>query len=106
MHVLEGIHESTYYYYTRLNDGVDLDRRYWQMFLIVLVAYSAWASPFELALEKAASRAHLVVDLVVDVFFCADIVVSFFVAYRDRSTDLLVDDRSKIATRYVLTAAN
>ncbi|XBI64964.1 hypothetical protein VPH35_044952 [Triticum aestivum] len=75
--------------------------RYWQMFLIVLVAYSAWASPFELALEKAASRAHLVVDLVVDVFFCADIVVSFFVAYRDRSTDLLVDDRSKIAVRYL-----
>ncbi|KAF7023138.1 hypothetical protein CFC21_035731 [Triticum aestivum] len=81
--------------------ALDLDRRYWQMFLIVLVAYSAWASPFELALEKAASRAHLVVDLVVDVFFCADIVVSFFVAYRDRSTDLLVDDRSKIAVRYL-----
>ncbi|KAF7037172.1 hypothetical protein CFC21_047615 [Triticum aestivum] len=75
--------------------------RYWQMFLIVLVAYSAWASPFELALEKAVSRAHLVVDLVVDVFFCADIVVSFFVAYRDRSTDLLVDDRGKIAVRYL-----
>ncbi|XBI28169.1 hypothetical protein VPH35_052459 [Triticum aestivum] len=89
--------------YTRLNDGVDLDRRYWQMFLIVLVAYSAWASPFELALEKAASRAHLVVDLVVDVFFCADIVVSFFVAYRDRSTDLLVDDRSKIAARELIS---
>ncbi|KAE8793921.1 Potassium channel KAT3 [Hordeum vulgare] len=75
--------------------------RYWQMLLIVLVAYSAWASPFELALEKSASPAHLVADLVVDVFFCADIVVSFFVAYRDRSTDLLVDDRSKIAARYL-----
>ena len=69
------------------------------MFLVVLVAYTAWSSPFELALVKAASRAHLVADLVVDGFFCADIVVSFFVAYRDSSTDLLVDDRSKIADR-------
>ncbi|CAM0870177.1 unnamed protein product [Alopecurus aequalis] len=75
--------------------------RYWQMFLVVLVAYTAWSSPFELALVRAASLAHLVVDLVVDVFFCADIVVSFFVAYRDRSTDLLVDDRRKIAARYL-----
>ncbi|KAM0903691.1 hypothetical protein ACQ4PT_018469 [Festuca glaucescens] len=73
--------------------------RYWQMFLVVLVAYTAWSSPFELALVRAASRAHLVADLAVDAFFCADIVVSFFVAYRDTSTDLLVDDRSKIAAR-------
>ena len=69
------------------------------MFLVVLVAYTAWSSPFGLALVRAASRAHLVVDLVVDAFFCADIFVSFFVAYRDTSTDLLVDDRSKIAAR-------
>ena len=65
------------------------------MFLVVLVAYTAWSSPFELALVRAASRAHLVVDA----FFRADIVVSFFVAYSDTSTDLLIDDRSKIAAR-------
>ncbi|XP_026458406.1 potassium channel KAT3-like [Papaver somniferum] len=30
------------------------DRRYrwWQLFLVVLVIYSAWASPFELAFSK------------------------------------------------------
>jgi hypothetical protein len=69
------------------------------MFLVVLVAYTAWSSPFELALVRAASRAHLIADLAVDAFFCLDIVVSFFVAYRDTSTDLLVHDRSKIAAR-------
>ncbi|KAM0898174.1 hypothetical protein ACQ4PT_022098 [Festuca glaucescens] len=71
------------------------------MFLVVLVAYTGWSSPFELALVRAASRAHLVADLAADAFFCADIVVSFFVAYRNTSTDLLVDDRSKIAARYL-----
>ncbi|KAF8678498.1 hypothetical protein HU200_046252 [Digitaria exilis] len=75
--------------------------RWWQGFLIVLVVYSAWASPFELALEKAATAPLLVVNLVVDVFFAIDIAVSFFVAYFDRSANLFIDDRRKIATRYL-----
>ncbi|AQK97861.1 Potassium channel KAT3 [Zea mays] len=36
-----------------------------------------------------------------DAFFAADIAVSFFVAYFDRSANLFVDDRRKIATRYL-----
>ncbi|KAH8482914.1 hypothetical protein H0E87_030132 [Populus deltoides] len=77
------------------------DRRYrwWQTFLVVLVVYSAWASPFELAFKKAATGALLPVDLVVDAFFAADIVLTFFVAYLDNSTYLLVDDHKKIAAR-------
>lgn len=74
--------------------------RWWQKFLIVLVLYTAWASPFELAMEKSASAALAVTELVVDAFFAVDIAVSFFVAYRDASTGLLVTDRKKIATRY------
>ncbi|RLM91874.1 hypothetical protein C2845_PM08G23900 [Panicum miliaceum] len=74
---------------------------WWQRFLIVLVLYSAWAAPFELALERAATTPLLVVDLVVDVFFAVDIAVSFSVAYFDRSANLFVDDRRKIATRYL-----
>ncbi|KAM7260458.1 hypothetical protein ACFE04_016199 [Oxalis oulophora] len=79
------------------------DRRYrwWQAFLVILVLYSAWASPFELAFKRAASGALMVVDLVVDVFFAIDIVMTFFVAYLDKSTYLLVDDHKKIAVRYL-----
>uniref|UniRef100_A0A0D9YE65 Potassium channel n=1 Tax=Oryza glumipatula TaxID=40148 RepID=A0A0D9YE65_9ORYZ len=76
--------------------------RWWQKFLIVLVLYTAWASPFELAMEKSASAALAVTELVVDAFFAVDIAVSFFVAYRDASTGLLVTDRKKIATRQAL----
>ncbi|XP_062204386.1 potassium channel KAT4 [Phragmites australis] len=79
----------------------DCRYRWWQAFLIVLVLYSAWASPFELALERAVTTPLLVVDLVVDVFFAIDIAVSFFVAYFDSSTNLFVYDRRKIATRYL-----
>ncbi|KAI3728272.1 hypothetical protein L6452_16905 [Arctium lappa] len=79
------------------------DRRYrwWQAFLVVLVIYSAWSSPFELAFTKVATGSLMFLDLVVDLFFAIDIVLTFFVAYLDKSTYLLIDDRSKIATRYV-----
>ncbi|KAG9456891.1 hypothetical protein H6P81_001399 [Aristolochia fimbriata] len=81
------------------------DRRYrmWQTFLVLLVVYSAWASPFELAFPIAAGGSLVMVDLVVDAFFAVDIFLTFFVAYLDESTYLLVDDPKKIATRYVTT---
>ncbi|MBA0633021.1 hypothetical protein Godav_001677 [Gossypium davidsonii] len=80
---------------------VPYDQRYrwWQTFLVVLVLYSAWASVFELAFNKTARGPLLIVDLVVDVFFAIDIVLTFFVAYLDKSTYLLVDDHKKIALR-------
>ncbi|RVW53987.1 Potassium channel KAT3 [Vitis vinifera] len=78
------------------------DRRYrwWQTFLVILVIYSAWASPFELAFKKVATGSLMPVDLTVDAFFAADIILTFFVAYLDKSTYLLVDDHKKIAIRY------
>ncbi|XP_059643758.1 potassium channel KAT3 [Cornus florida] len=79
------------------------DRRYrwWQTFLVILVVYSAWSSPFELAFKKVATGSLMPVDLVVDAFFAVDIVITFFVAYLDKSTYLLVDDHNKIALRYI-----
>jgi len=71
--------------------------------LVVLVIYSAWASPFELAFRKVATGSLMPVDLVVDAFFATDIVINFFVAYLDKSTYLLVDDHKKIALRYPAT---
>ncbi|KAL4570211.1 hypothetical protein LXL04_025862 [Taraxacum kok-saghyz] len=79
------------------------DRRYrwWQAFLVVLVIYSAWSSPFELAFKDVATSSLMFLDLVVDLFFAIDIILTFFVAYLDKSTYLLVDDHKKIAIRYV-----
>ncbi|KAL6501947.1 hypothetical protein OROGR_027080 [Orobanche gracilis] len=79
------------------------DRRYrwWQTFLVVLVVYSAWASPFELAFRKMSTSALMPIDLVVDAFFTVDIILTFFVAYLDKSTYLLVEDHKNIALRYI-----
>ncbi|MED6180044.1 hypothetical protein PIB30_006532 [Stylosanthes scabra] len=79
------------------------NRRYrlWQTFLVSLVVYSAWASPFELAFRELSIGLLVPVDLIVDGFFAIDIVLTFFVAYLDKSTYLLVDDHKKIAIRYI-----
>jgi potassium channel len=77
--------------YVRGLGRVSDPRRWWQEFLIVLVLDSAWVSPFELAIHKSVTAQLLVVD----------IALFFFVAYVDRSTNLFVDDRRKIASRYM-----
>nr|CAB3461391.1 unnamed protein product [Digitaria exilis] len=69
-----------------------LNSRYrcWETFMVVLVAYSAWVYPFEVAFMNASPKGGLeVADMVVDLFFAVDIVLTFFVAYIDPSTQLL-----------------
>ncbi|KAF3774131.1 Potassium channel [Nymphaea thermarum] len=81
------------------------DRRYrgWEIFLILLVIYSAWVSPFEFGFLNAAKGTLAVFDNVVNAFFAVDIVMTFFVAYVDRNTYLLIDDRRKIARKYLFS---
>lgn len=73
------------------------------MFLILLVIYSAWISPFEFAFLPYKQDAMFVIDNIVNCFFAVDIVLTFFVAYMDRESYLLIDDHKKIAIRYVST---
>ncbi|XP_021901658.1 potassium channel AKT2/3 [Carica papaya] len=84
-----------------------MDSRYrcWESFMVVLVAYSAWVYPFEAAfLNSFPNKSKLyIVDNIVDLFFAIDIVLTFFLAYIDSRTHLLVRDRRKIAIRYLST---
>ncbi|KAK7852017.1 potassium channel akt1 [Quercus suber] len=78
------------------------DRRYriWENFLVFLVIYTAWVSPFEFGFHKKPHAPLSIADNVVNAFFAMDIIISFFVAYLDRATFLLVDDPRKIAWKY------
>ncbi|KAA0039007.1 potassium channel AKT2/3 [Cucumis melo var. makuwa] len=72
--------------------------------MVVLVAYSVWVYPLEVAfLDAIPRRKLLIVDSIVDIFFAIDIVFTFFVAYIDHRTQLLVRDSKKIAIRYLST---
>ncbi|KAA0046731.1 potassium channel AKT1 [Cucumis melo var. makuwa] len=81
------------------------DRRYriWETFLVVLVVYTAWVSPFEFGFLKKPQSPLSVTDNVVNGFFAVDIVLTFFVAYLDKTTYLLVDEPKKIALKYART---
>lgn len=69
--------------------------------MVVLVAHSAWVSPFEMAFMRDLPMQYQVIDYVVDAFFAADIIITFFVAYFDNTTYLLVGKKSRIALRYI-----
>uniref|UniRef100_A0A7I4E6D0 Uncharacterized protein n=1 Tax=Physcomitrium patens TaxID=3218 RepID=A0A7I4E6D0_PHYPA len=75
--------------------------RYWQHFLVVLVFYSAWVSPFEFGFIQNPRGVLLGVDSVVNALFFIDIVMTFFVAYLDPKTFLMEDNLKKIASRYL-----
>nr|GME03700.1 potassium channel AKT1-like [Ipomoea batatas] len=75
--------------------------RNWETFLILLVFYTAWVSPFEFGFLETPSGPLAISDNVVNAFFAIDIVLTFFVAYLDKSTYLLIDDPKKIAWRYI-----
>ncbi|KAG8385292.1 hypothetical protein BUALT_Bualt03G0026800 [Buddleja alternifolia] len=77
--------------------------RGWEMFLVLLVIYSAWISPFEFAFLSYKRDALFVIDNIVNSFFAIDIVLTFFVAYLDSESYLLIDDPRKIAIRYLST---
>ncbi|KAI4298984.1 hypothetical protein L6164_032486 [Bauhinia variegata] len=83
-----------------------MDSRYrcWESFMVILVAYTAWVYPFEVAFLNTTTNTKLyIVDNIVDLFFAVDIFLTFFVAYIDRRTQLLVRDSKKIAVRYLST---
>lgn len=77
--------------------------RAWEMSLIVLVLYSAWICPFEFSFLSYKIDALFIIDNIVNGFFAIDIVLTFFVAYLDSQSYLLVDDPKKIALRYLST---
>ncbi|KAI3991020.1 hypothetical protein MKX01_026204 [Papaver californicum] len=81
-----------------------MDSRYrcWETLMAFLVVYSVWVYPFEIAFMKSVPRGGLyIADNIVDFFFAIDIVLTFFVAYIDPRTQLLVRKPKKIAYRYV-----
>ncbi|CAN8284269.1 unnamed protein product [Cochlearia groenlandica] len=81
------------------------DPRYraWETFLVFLVLYTAWASPFEFGFLQKPRAPLSILDNIVNGFFAIDIVLTFFLAFLEKATYLLIDDPKKIAWRYAST---
>lgn len=73
--------------------------------MVLLVFYSAWVCPFEIAfLQSHPYKGLDIADNIIDLFFAADIVLTFFVAYIDPITQLLVLDKTRICKRLVASS--
>ncbi|XP_010254477.1 PREDICTED: potassium channel AKT1-like [Nelumbo nucifera] len=81
------------------------DRRYriWETFLVILVIYTAWASPFEFGFIEKPTGVLAIIDNSVNAIFAVDIILTFFVAYLDKNTYLLIDNPKLIAWKYTRT---
>uniref|UniRef100_A0A7N0REK9 Potassium channel n=1 Tax=Kalanchoe fedtschenkoi TaxID=63787 RepID=A0A7N0REK9_KALFE len=77
--------------------------RAWETLLIFLVIYSAWTCPFQFSFLPCQHGPLFIIDNIVNVFFAIDIFLTFFVAYIDTESCLLLDDPRKIAIRYIST---
>lgn len=77
--------------------------RIWETFLVLLVFYTAWVSPFEFGFLDSPKGVLSKTDNVVNGFFAIDIILTFFVAYIDKATYVLIDDQKMIAWRYTKT---
>lgn len=67
----------------------------------MLVLYTAWVSPFEFSFLQENNGPFRLADNIVNAFFAVDIVLTFFVAYLDQATYLLIDDPKLIAKGYL-----
>ncbi|XP_051151158.1 potassium channel AKT1-like [Andrographis paniculata] len=77
--------------------------RVWESFLVVLVFYTAWICPFEFGFIQQPTKLLTISDNIVNGFFAIDIVLTFFLAYREPSSYLLIDNPKLIALRYAKT---
>ncbi|KAL9247847.1 hypothetical protein vseg_021232 [Gypsophila vaccaria] len=87
----------------RIVSPFDPHYRTWEGFLVLLVFYTAWVSPYEFGFLNKPIKGLAITDNVVNGLFSIDIVLTFFVAYLDPQSFLLIDDWKQIAMKYAST---
>ncbi|KAJ7551923.1 hypothetical protein O6H91_06G034800 [Diphasiastrum complanatum] len=76
---------------------------WWAQFVLLWAAYSSFFTPIEFGFFRGLPRHIWFLDFLVQVVFLADIIVNFFVAYKDAITYKMVVQHRNIALRYART---
>ena len=71
----------------------------WDIFITVVLVYTCFATPWEICFEND-STVMVIVNIVIDVFFLIDLILTFLTAYHtdDFETE---DDHKVIAYNYL-----
>ncbi|KAL8150722.1 hypothetical protein V2J09_020530 [Rumex salicifolius] len=75
--------------------------RIWVKIIVVWALYSSFFTPFEFGFFKGLPKKLFILDMIGQVAFLIDIVLQFFVAYRDDQTYRMVHQNTTIALRYL-----
>ncbi|XP_016652279.1 PREDICTED: potassium channel KOR1-like [Prunus mume] len=75
--------------------------RAWTKFILVWAVYSSFFTPFEFGFFRGLEEKLFIMDVVGQVAFLLDIILQFFLAYRDGQTYRMVYKRTPIALRYL-----
>lgn len=73
----------------------------WDILSIVLLVFVMFVTPFEVAYLTTSLDGLFVINRVIDFFFVSDMVVQFFLMYRDEEKGVLVKKQDQIIRRYM-----
>jgi len=76
--------------------------RAWTKFILLWAVYSSFFTPMEFGFFRGLPENLFIFDVVGQVVFLLDIILQFFIAYRDSQTYRTVYKRTPIALRSVL----
>jgi len=62
-------------------------KSYFDVWILIIVGYSCIVSLFYVAFEETDNQGHRTWDVIVEVFFYADLVFTFFQEYREPHTN-------------------
>jgi len=72
----------------------------WDLFIAVLLFYTAYVTPFDVGFLETKLDGLFVINQIVNMGFVMDMAKTFFTAYFDPDTLLMVGDLSKIRNKY------
>lgn len=68
---------------------------------MVALLFVCFITPYRIAFTESDELEWIIIDCLIDLLFLTDLILTFFMAYYDEKTYDLVDDRKKIACRYL-----
>lgn len=75
--------------------------RLWEKIIVLWAIYSSFFTPLEYGFYRGLPKKLFILDIVGQIAFFIDILLLFFVPFRDKQTYRLVCKRSSIALRYI-----
>ncbi|KAL3630400.1 hypothetical protein CASFOL_023384 [Castilleja foliolosa] len=75
----------------------------WEKFILIWAIYSSFFTPLEFGFFRGLPKNLFVLDIVGQVAFLIDIILQFFVTYRDSHSYKMVYNRNLISLRYLKT---